>query len=69
MPVIWKISKAEIVYVSPVSAMSERLRNEVDYVITLEELVQWWKRRISITEKEPEQIAYRSREIAIMRMV
>ena len=49
-------------------AMSE-LRdsgNEVDYVITLEELVQWMKKEgISITEKEPEQIAYRSREIAI----
>ena len=64
-----KYPKAEIVYVSPcISAMSE-LRdsgNEVDYVITLEELVQWMKKEgISITEKEPEQIAYRSREIAI----
>ena len=38
----------------------------MDYVITLEELVQWMKKEgISITEKEPEQIAYRSREIAI----
>ena len=56
-------------HVSPcISAMSE-LRdsgNEVDYVITLEELAQWMKKEgISITEKEPEQIAYRSREIAI----
>ena len=64
-----KYPKAEIVYVSPcISAMSE-LRdsgNEVDYVITLEELAQWMKKEgISITEKEPEQIAYRSREIAI----
>ena len=64
-----KYPKAEIVYVSPcISAMSE-LRdsgNEVDYVITLEELVQWMKKEgISIIEKEPEQIAYRSREIAI----
>ena len=64
-----KYPKAEIVYVSPcISAMSE-LRdsgNEVDYVITLEEIVQWMKKEgISITEKEPEQIAYRSREIAI----
>lgn len=43
-----KYPKAEIVYVSPcISAMSE-LRdsgNEVDYVITLEELVQWMKKR------------------------
>ena len=38
----------------------------MDYVITLEELAQWMKKEgISITEKEPEQIAYRSREIAI----
>ena len=48
-----KYPKAEIVYVSPcISAMSE-LRdsgNEVDYVITLEELVQWMKKEgISIT--------------------
>ncbi len=38
----------------------------MDYVITLEELAAMdEKEGISITEEEPEQIAYRSREIAI----
>ena len=64
-----KYPDARIVYVSPcISAMSELREpgNEVDYVITLEELAEWFqKERIVITEEDPQQPVYRSREIAL----
>ena len=64
-----KYPDAQIVYVSPcISAMSELREpgNEVNYVITLEELAEWFqKEKISIGEEEQEQTAYRSREIAL----
>ena len=61
--------KARIVYVSPCISVMSELRepgNEVDYVITLEELAEWLKKEgISVKEEEPERSAYRSREIAL----
>ena len=61
--------KARIVYVSPCISFMSELRepgNEVDYVITLEELAEWLKKEgISVKEEEPERSAYRSREIAL----
>ena len=64
-----KYPDAEIVYISPcISAMSELREpgNEVEYVITLEELAEWLKKEgISVVEDAPEQNAYRSREIAL----
>ena len=59
--------KARIVYVSPCISVMSELRepgNEVDYVITLEELAEWLKKEgISVKEEEPERSA--SREIAL----
>ena len=61
--------KARIVYASPCISVMSELRepgNEVDYVITLEELAEWLKKEgISVKEEEPERSAYRSREIAL----
>ena len=61
--------KARIVYVSPCISVMSELRepgNEVDYVITLEELAELLKKEgISVKEEEPERSAYRSREIAL----
>ena len=61
--------KARIVYVSPCISVMSELRepgNEVDYVITLEELAEGLKKEgISVKEEEPERSAYRSREIAL----
>ena len=64
-----KYPDARIVYVSPCISVMSELRetgNLVDYVITLEELGRWFKTRgMKITEENPEQPAYRSREIAL----
>ena len=61
--------KARIAYVSPCISVMSELRepgNEVDDVITLEELAEWLKKEgISVKEEEPERSAYRSREIAL----